>query len=228
MLNKIEEGSGIKMTLLVNGNPEVFNLAVLRREGWKDENYEYGFVNESWTKYFRNPYSGGRTGFGCNVYDIKEITDDFKKEYKIITTDLDCITALANADEVKAKLDEEEFTQNQEAKVKAINALPKTFSPMVDAELDSLFEFVRSDAEYKRHYSSSVKGGSIQLRKIGEEKTIWLDNYTTKDGKLRIKNFAGNMKRLFGEMTLRFEPKTLLSKLIERQKELTQMVKMAK
>jgi len=230
MLNKIEEGSGIKMSLILNGKPEEFKLTVLGRKRWSDDgcDYEYGFVNEDRTKYLRGPYSGGRTGFGCGTYDIKEMDEKFKKEYKFITSDLDCIEFLANADEVKAKLDEEKFNRNQEAKAKAINALPKTFSPMVDAELDSMFEFVRSNAEYNRVYSHSVKGGSINFRKIGEERTIWLNNYKTKGEKLKVKSFDADMAWLFGDMAKRFEPKTLLTKLIDRQKALAQMVINAK
>jgi len=229
MLNKMENGSGIKMTLVIDGNAMNFNLAVMGRKSWRGElDYEYGFVNDDCTKYFRAPYTGGNTGFGCNNYDIKIIDADFLESYQIITTDIDAIRALAEADEKAAKQTKEDFDNAQTEKTAKINALPKTFEigiPIIDAT----FEFARSDAEYSAAYSSKVKGGGITLRKKGADDDyrcyIYMDNYTTKDGKFLVKRFAGDMKHIFGDAALQFDPKDLLTVLVNRQKELTAMIR---
>lgn len=230
MLNKMEEGSGIKMTLLVGGKQMNFNLAVIGRKGWNGTiEYEYGFVNDDWTKHFKSPYTGGNTGFGCNDYGMGNIDTKWLESYQIITTDIDAIIALANTDELKAKQDKEDFDKKQAERVVEINNLPKIFC-IGDGLLDQDFEFVRSDADYVAFYSKQITGGNITLRKKNDKtgNNIYIDNYVGKDGKLLVKRFAGDMKWLFGDIALRFDPKNLLSLLVNRQKELEKTIKSIK
>jgi len=233
MLNKIEEGSGVEMVLYIDGKTETFKIAVIEREGWMGKGeYEYGFVNEDWTKYLRSPYSGGRTGFGCNPYEIRKIDEEWGKEYKIITTDLDCIQTLANAEEVKAKLAEEEAIRKDEARVKAINALPKTFEAI--PELKGEFEFVRDDVDYNRQMSSRIKGGRVSLQKKDRDENDRSfkpnpSEYVARDGKLLVKKFAKDVEWLFGkEIAFANRPKDLLEKLIAREKEVKNLIAAAK
>jgi hypothetical protein len=235
MINKFEEGSGVAMVIYIDGKFETFKLSVIERKARRPKGYEYGFVNEDQTKYFHGPYSGGITGFGISQYEIRKIDEEWGKEYKVITTDLDCIQALANAEEVKAKLAEEEAIRKTEARVKAINALPKTFS--VIPELDEEFEFVRSDASCLHGHGIPIKGGHIRLRKKRDEGSSfesitnrpYLTKYISKDRKLLVKKFDGDMKWLFGEkIAFANNPKDLLTKLVAREEELKNLIAAAK
>lgn len=222
MIAKIEEGSGVKMVLFIDGKLENFNLSILERRMFGSKKYEYGFVNDDRTKYTRGSYSGGNTGFGSS--HIVPMDEDFAKDYKFITSDLECIQALANAEAVKEKLALEEEIANSEAKVIAVNKLPETFTCGM-TELDGKYHFVRTKASYNRHMSRSIQGGGITFEKKTGAGSYWydLDRYVNKIGVPNAKKFASE----FGYADAK-AAKFVLQSLIARRNELRNLVRNAK
>lgn len=234
MLNKIEDGSGVKAVIMVNGKPETFVLAVIARKRFfangDPEDLEYRFVNTTGTKYTRGMYTGGSTGFGTS--DIKEINAEWLEGYRVVTTDLEGIMELAKADGERVKREREEAEAKQLAKVDRINALPKSF-PVGNAVLDAVFELVRDDASFNPRRSSRIQGADyVYFRRKDQE---WYRpfnpfDYKAKDGKLLSSKFTKEAKMSFGEELAEKAVKTvgswsvLLAHLIEqKQNVLNQM-----
>jgi hypothetical protein len=235
MLNKIEDGSGVKAVVMVNGKPETFVLAVIAQKGFLREGVEleYGFVNTTGTKYTRGMYTGGSTGFGTN--DVKEINAEWLEGYRIVTTDLDGIIELAKADEERVKREREEAEAKQFAKVDRINALPKSF-PVGNIVLDAVFELTRNDASFNPRHSSRIQG--IDYVSFQRKDQEWCRpfnpfDYKAKDGKLLSSKFTKEAKMSFGEELAEKAVKTvgswalLLSHLIEQKQEVLNQLRNA-
>jgi len=229
-MRKLESGSGIGFTVIIDGEIVNFKLGVFARKTWGGkEEMEYGFISDSDMEYsFTSPeglysrgtYFGGITGMGVTPCEIKNIPGDMR----LVTTDLDEINKLAGVAEDKAKQEKEVEIKTKQDKVKRINALPRIF-PVGDKKLDSLVVFKRSDASYNSFSSRRVEGGSINLAyKNADGKCIWLSDYLTKDGKLQVKKFAGDLRHLFGDRAPEFALKATLRTLVDRQRELTMMI----
>jgi hypothetical protein len=222
MLNEIEDGSGISMVVMINGKPEKFQLAVFDNRVWEkgdEPHYEFGFVNSEGTKYFRNPYSGGNTGFGVNQ-ELKDVNEN----YRLVTTDIEMIKHLIISDREAADVKANSRVREQEELVLAINALPERFT--ID-ELGTNWYFERTTAFFNPGNSSKVYGGDIVLRDVKGVRCV-LAQFVARDGHLLNRKFKREVESVFGkEITEANSPKVhhLLKKIIDRRNELFAMVK---
>lgn len=224
MLDKIEEGSGVKATIILNGKEENFRLAVLASKGWDGENnYEYGFINEAGTLYSRGMYSGGATGFGITAYNIKAIDEEFYKSYTIVTFDLEEMKKLSDEVKEKQNKEQQDFEERQKKIVDEINSMPETFKTG-DERIDKLVTIIRSAAEFNPKRNSSIQGGVISW-KSNLRPNCYHETYLTKDGKYQVKKFAKDMDYLFGTESERFDPKTLLVTITEAVKTINKEIR---
>jgi len=191
-MNHVEEGSGIKMTLIVKGEKTKFNLVVLKCKSWTGRaEFRYQFVNEEKGLAFRSPYSGGNTGFGQDVRNMTLMNEEWHTTNEIVARSLEEIARIVDIVQGIEKTENEEYEKNQNARVAAINAMPTSFKTCIPG-----FEFFRSKAEYKGTYSRSVQGGDIVLTNIKNTnfpgRNIWIEEFTSKNGRLLVKKFEGS------------------------------------
>ncbi len=117
MIRKLEDGNGISFKILLNGKQEEFVLALLFKQDYFSEKYnryEYGFVNSDKTLYISTLYSGGNTGFGYHLNEIKSfnvLSPEGEQKIKFITSDLDEMNRIAEEENIKEK---EEYQKNIE------------------------------------------------------------------------------------------------------------------
>ena len=199
MLEKLQEGSGVKAVLIVDGKPETFNLGIFARKGFGGLQREFGYINEIGTKYVKSIYSGGATGFGANAYSIQDVKEILNDDFHLITTYLPKIVEITENEAEAEKKRCEEHLKKQEEKVKAINNLPTTFTTGNDL-LDKYVEFRRSEAHYNPRQSAQIQGGEISLYKKGDaigttniHGRIEMEEYKTRDGKLQPRKFAKDL-----------------------------------
>lgn len=229
MINQLEDGNGVSFEILMNGKPEKFVLALFAKKDYCSEEfnrYEYGFINSDKTKYIRNCYSGGNTGFGENLRDIRFLNEPLKEledELKLITTDLEEINKIAKEEEEKEEKRKQEISLNKIAKVEKINALPKIFS--LPGTLGEIFEFSRSEASFnpKSSFLLQHTGGDIYLVIKNKNRCIFLENYKTRNGRLLTKSFERDYSSLFPNEKME-NPKQSLEFLIEEEERLEQLI----
>jgi len=222
IMKKIENGSGIEFTAMINGDKVTYQLTLAERKGWranKKGDLVYIFVSTDKKFYATSIYTGGKTGFGISDYDIRKIDEDFYKEYVLLTSDLNLINQLADAEEEWEKEEKEKFDQKQKEKAERINKLPKIFDSILPE-----FYFERSDADYRPAYSRSIQGPYFSLNKKNDRGFYWsIDNFVTRDGKRKIKDFT----KTYGEFLKNKNPKEVLEALIIQQEEIKNMIKNA-
>jgi len=226
MIRKLENGSGVGFSVIVDGNVVNFKLAVFARKWFRDtEEMEYGFISDDQSRYFKGTYSGGNTGMGISDHELRT-KSPIPEGYRLVTTDLNEIARLAEEFEEEARLQKEEHENEMRAKVEEINRLPEAFEVGIPA-LESVIYFERSEAYYAPRQSSRIQGGCFSIEFKDEKKrfNFWLSNYKTEAERLRIKGFAKDMKHLFGDVSFLLDPKETLQTLISRQNELTNMVR---
>ena len=215
MLQKLEEGSGTKFSVLVNGKEVEFKLAILEAESFfQSKSLGYGFVSENGL-YSSSCYSGGTTGFG--VSDLRPLDPN----KKVITMDLTEMNRIAEAEINIENNKRKEEEQEMQRKVVRINQLPTSFESIPELKE---FTFLRSEASYNPRNSRNIQGGRFELTNKSKKVTIWLEKYVATDGKLQAKKFESETRYYFatGE---NFQPKEALTALLERKKELNEMVK---
>ena len=229
MIEKLKDGCGVGARIAINGNYEEFGLAVLLRKDFIDmearependwKHYEYGFINNDSTLYFKGLYSGGVTGFGQN--SLLPINEEWYSHYMIITKDVHRAIEIAEESENKQKSIENERIQKALGLMEKINALPEKFS-IGWPSLDEKVEFRRSKAVYREGRFVGVHGGNISLyRKDGSE--INICHYVSKSGQFLTRKFDDlEMKYAFPESQL--SARAVLELLVNRQKELEKMI----
>jgi len=223
MIGKLSNGYGTKAMIWIDGKEMEFKLAIMARKTWDDqEEFEYGFITEDGL-YSRGFYSGGTTGFGISNYEVEQKIPD---RSRVVTTDLNDINEIAEREQNRANLEHEEITNSQNEKIKEINSLPK-FS-LVHPELDDVVVFERSDAEFRPSHSSAIQGGTYSLKAKKYPKTIWLNDYKTKDDKLLTKKFSADMKYNFDGAADKMNPKDLLTLLLNKERDLNRQIKIIK
>lgn len=235
-IRQIKEGEGISFKIMLADKPVEFNLTLIATQNFRNEafdRYEFGFIDKTYTRYIRSPYTGGNTGFGKSGSDMKSITPEWSKSYKIITQDIDTINeyALAIEQEEQAERSSHELSMN--SRVKSINNLPTTFKTG-NKHLDTICRFTRGKAEYRPSYSRNIIGAYVSLEKkvitgrSSYRDTFTLERYISKDRKFLIKKFATESKWFFGSVALMFDPKELLTLLFKREHEINTIIKECK
>jgi len=225
-IRKLENGSGVGFSVMIDGNVVNFKLAVFAKKWFRDtEEMEYGFISDDQSRYFKGIYSGGNTGMGISDHELRT-KSPIPEGYRLVTTDLNEIARLAEKSEEAARLEKEESENEMKAKVEKINALSEKFEVGIPA-LESVIYFERSEAYYAPRQSSRIQGGGFDIEfKDGKKRfNFWLSNYKTETGRLRVKDFAKDMKHLFGDVAFQLDAKATLQGLIDRQNELTNMVR---
>ena len=235
MIDLIEEGSGLGFTTEINERIEQFRLVIIARKNWLTNNwddYKWGYLNES-NKYFTDScYCGGNTGFGVHKENLTKVTKEWFKDNVLMTDDLAEMKAMAwDAERTRRKARENDIKQKEKIASK-INELPDKFRTNV-AVIDKNWNFIRSEASYSPMRSSSIQGANVYLeskKKMpnGFKKTVYLDQYVSRDGKLLVKSFTNDIRWLFGEyftIDKKFDGKKLLFQLVSREKQIKQMIK---
>lgn len=222
MLEQLKDGSGVDFTIILNGKKESFKLAVIEDKSlFRDGCCRFAFVNEDCTKYVRSVYSGGATGFGSNKFDVADYDGT---KINVITTDLDEIQKMAEAEEEDRKKKQEEYKAKMLAKAQRINDLPVFFPNPVDYG-DKLF-FTRSDASFHPERSGKIIGGTIRLVYLdarGEKADLFFERFISKDGKLMTKKFFNEVKGIIHVNET--QAKWLLENLVDQHKDITNLIK---
>jgi len=225
-IRKLENGSGVGFSVMIDGNVVNFKLAIFARRWFRDtEEMEYGFISDDQSKYFKGTYSGGNTGMGVDGSALRT-KSSIPEGYRLVTIDLNEITKLAEEFEEAARLQKEEHENEMRAKVEEINRLPEAFEVGIPV-LEPIIWFKRSEAYYNPRQSSRIQGGGFDIEfKDGKKRfNFSLSNYKTETGRLRTKNFASDMRHLFSDVAFQLDAKETLQGLIDRQNELTNMVR---
>ena len=226
-IRKLEQGSGVGFSVMIDGNVVNFKLAIFARKSWNDtEEMEYGFISEDEILYVKSTYSGGTTGMGISDYEISRERLTIPEGYRLVTIDLNEINEIGRQKEEKATNEKKEYEDVMRAKVEKINALPEAFE-VETMVLKPIIYFKRSEAYYNPRQSSRIQGGGFDIEfKDGKKRfNFSLSNYKTETGRLRTKNFASDMRHLFSDVAFQLDAKETLQGLIDRQNELTNMVR---
>lgn len=148
MIKPIGNGSGISATLLIDGQPVIFNLALAidcrwRNSSTQDKDLSYIYVSDNGL-YIEGLYSGGITGFGQDRYR------PLSNEWNIIATDLSEIQRIAQEVEKRQLEYEDKYKASIRRKVNLVNMLP-TEKELFSAPLSTgTFRIIlrRTPAEY--------------------------------------------------------------------------------
>lgn len=236
MIGKLEPGNGIGFKILIDDKPVNFHLAVFATQDFltgEYTRYEYGYLNKEHTLYSRNPYSGGRTGFGVSPYDIRPYpftADDTRREMNMlfITDDLASIMELAKFEEAKALEKEQKFVTNLKDRVDRVNALPEKFE--VDGMKTHIFSFERTEMVFNERMSK-VQGGTILCKLNSVNGTIspnWQlfpSDFLSRSGNLLVQKFEREIFSLIKEEIPDYTAKEVLQLLVDKEKELNAMIK---
>lgn len=223
----IDNGCGISFTIIQDNKKVNYTLTLVEEKNWwkKDEKGKLGFIFISnCGKYYTNGvYSGGNTGFGISNYNIYQTdNEEFKENYKILTSDLTLMGQLAEAETLWDEVEREHFHKSQKARVERINKLPDSFDTVLKD-----FIFVRFEAEYREGYSQLIQGRDVFLKKRDNleryRNLFTLANYKTKSGKLRIKDFT----KTFADYLDGKDAREVLTTLLAQQKEIKTMIENA-
>lgn len=226
MIYKIENNSGIAFKIIYKDMIVDMSLVLLEKKSYFDKSYryEYGYMNKKNTLYTRSIYCGGNTGFGSS--DIRPVTKAWHDEYKIVTKDIVKINRIAKMEEAKVKRAKTMYNRKMSKLAERINdVLPRKFKTLIPELDEAGWRFTRSNAEFNPSYSSSIRGGEINLVS-SDGHDIWLDFYCTKkmDKLLGIK-FNKLKSYLFQGLLNKKDSREVLTALVARQKELTAQVK---
>ena len=119
-----------------------------------------------------NNFMFANTGFGVNDYSISGFLhttdDDTFKEYTIITEDIDTINKIVDEEQDNEKKKFETFCKKQYAKVKRINALPKTFKTVENA-----YQAAKEENFDRRKLYQSIT--PKQAKQLGRKATLRKD-----------------------------------------------------
>jgi len=218
-IRRIEEGNGIEFTIIIKGIKTTYELTLAERLSWKKDDkgdLVFIFISKN-KKYFASScYSGGNTGFGISNYDFQEINEDFHKEYLILTSNLDVINQIADAERNFDQNKEKEYDQKQRDKVERINNLPKCFDSIIPE-----FEFERTDVKYDPSHSKLIRGGYIKFKNKNNDRLFCdIKDFVTKDGKKKVKNFIN----AYGTYIKDKDPKEILESLLKQHTEIKNMI----
>ena len=154
--------------------------------------------------------------------NLKSIAIGYKVEdpsrYKVVSTNITEFPAIVDAENLR--IQEKEAARRKELSERAtrINELPESFESPIPG-----FEFVRTPAVYNPKYAPVVWGGDILVKApLPYVAPTTLHPYVREDGALLVKKFTKDFGDLIPEGTT---PREVLSYLLERRKELTEMVK---
>jgi len=223
MLRKIEKGDGVGYSIIdKDGKIVDFKLMVVARKSFfsdSQESLEYAFLSPD-GRVNSGSYSGRNTGMGISDLDnLLSINDQkWQEEYRIFETDLNKIIKLADEDVRKQDEFRQAGIEKKEAEVKKLNLRPLKVK-IGDERLDKILELRRNEAEYSPRVSHSIRGGGYSLYQKDRDQHVWLDRFVAKDGKLLVKSFCEEGKYIFGEVFHEFDPKALLTLLLNRMKE---------
>lgn len=201
-ITTLKEGSGIGVTLLLNGKEEKFRLGLFSSKNWSDkEELEYGFVNEDETKFFFGAmYSGGESGFGLSDYRYQDMK--LPEGKRLVTTDMYEIERLARKADNDAADERANWLESQAARVSEINKLPKETKLFSWKGID--FYFVRREASFNATYSRQIQCHMELMARRADGRTMdfYISNYYSKSGALLIKNFIRDFRYFIGESVM--------------------------
>lgn len=192
----MKNGSGVAATLWIDGELVTFKLALVidKDYGWASKDPKFAFVNEELKKIVDGSfYSGGETGFGRDTYEIK----DLNERWEIVSTDLNYIINYQKEEEERREREKEKYKIKQAERVEKINALPEKEVIYETGAYGGLKVYVkRGIANYNPEYSSKIHFSYY----MATEKIDWFDinDYITRDGKIKVKQFEKDMKHKFG------------------------------
>jgi len=231
-INLLEEGNGLGFTTVIDGDVQQFRLVIIARKNWATndwDNYSWGYINQTNKLFTTNCYTGGNTGFGVTTSNLTKITPEWHKQNVLFSDDYEEMKSIAWDLELKRRRERANDIKQKELRVSKINELPSKFKIGLTG-LDKDWQFVRTKAEYICTKSSSILGAHVFLeskRKQNNDfkKTIYLDNYTSRDNKMLVKKFANDIKWLFGNSAKNYDTKQLLTVLLLKQKEINNLIK---
>lgn len=218
----LKKGDAVSVTLLVNEEPKTFNLVIVKEKGYF-KSLKFLFLADDFS-YIKSCYSGGNTGTGCDdIYPPSE----FEKNFELVEKNLENIKEISKQQENKIEIENLEFKRRQEERSKMINDLPKTLSihPIVDGVLFLELQ----ECSYEPNYSSSIRGGCYNLKwKNSNGRSLWIDDYISKDGKMLIKRFINETQREFGNIFYENNAKKILTILCEAKKDANRRIQFIK
>lgn len=197
-------GIGIEFKLFMNGEAISFKLGLIKvnyKRYHVPNCYKLVFFEEDTNFYYSSTlYSGGKTGFGINLYDYEAIHNRVDEDFEIITRDP--FEAISLYDTLMEKANEEYMTKrnNETRRIKeeVYDVLIKEFSNykfFVDSEEAKTGFFVKFGLDYnnvsKRLDYFVVFGYDAH----GNEKVFGdVDDYFTKSGNARVSKIADKAK----------------------------------
>lgn len=203
-LQTLTDGCCTRITLLINGEETGFRLAVAQRTDlWsKQKEYFFVYVSSDHKWYCDSFYSGGNTGVGANISNLKPYGD-----IDVLSDDLEEIKELGVRQDELNRQEQDRREKARATAVELINALPAK-------HLIGTFEgrkiwVERGEASYRPGYSNRtrpwIRGSYIVLHNDGttsREMTLNPNAYITRDGKFRrkkaIADFGPQAAEIFG------------------------------
>lgn len=117
------------------------------------------------------------------------------------------------------------WIKSQNEKVERINATPKSYKSKIQFPDGCKIIYERSTAEFKAHISSQIRWSfTSTILCNGNTKSLYVYEYTTKDGKIQVTKFAREMRFLFGETALKMSPE-IIKDIVKEYKEIIIQIK---
>ena len=197
-ISEIKSEVAVKFTVLNDkGNEMDFVLAIIEKDRYfekKQRSFCYISKDESGkTVYCDGLYSGGVTGCGVNIRDIRPLEEGSA----IITTDLKEIKRLGKKADKDSDKREEKI---KEAKVKLLEELNKLPTSFAEMKFGKIVYRIEHDGFHSSPYYSKPLGDYRITRKDGEGKGILFDvqTYFRKNG-MNKKRLAEDAVFLIGK-----------------------------
>lgn len=195
-------GIGIEFKLFMNGEAISFKLGLIKvnyKRYHVPNCYKLVFFEEDTNFYYSSTlYSGGKTGFGINLYDYEAIHNRVDEDFEIITRDP--FEAISLYDTLMEKANEEYVAKKTEElrriKEEVYDVLIKEFNDYkfyIDSETTGFF--VKLVVDYNKTSTRLDYFVGFGYDAHGTE-TVYgdIDNYFTKSGNSRISKIVETAK----------------------------------
>jgi hypothetical protein len=223
MENDKKNGALTRAFVNFNGEEIELKLAVIKRSKiFYGHPEELSFVSNERPHpkiVVKSLYSGGLTGSGIDSWSLRDAMEggsgSVKEEVEVIAVGALAAFQWIEKQEKIEKEKRENFIAKQNEAVTKLNEQPKYFP----IEGLSSVRIRRSDATFSAGRSRSIQYGVVvEIKKDDLWNQVYMD-FTTKDGKLKVKKFEEEMQWLFGESTAKtLDPRETLKKIVAAKK----------